>query len=248
MIFATFKRCMNQLPTSIHNLKFGLAKDGVQFLSNVINDKKADSRILEWAGFIALENQKWEMAENIFSSLLERRNKALDLLGLGKALYRQARLDEAEECYLEALNQIVEPCNLLFITYKSLGEIHILQNNFPMAEEYYNKASMLNPSCKNIMFHRAMMYLKEKNYIEAEKNFQLFIKSHLNHDQAWIGLAITRKVSGDDDLALACLKRSLDFNPNNKKALRLKQKWENSFSSRKSLTQSLSCKSLSFSV
>ena len=200
------------------------------FVSGLIKTKQADTRLLELAGFLALENKQWLSAENIFSSLLERRNKVLDWVGLGKALCKQSHLDSAEECYLTALDKITEPCSLLFIIYKSLGEIHLLKRNFYQAEEYYNKASTLNPHCQNLIFQRAMLYLKEKNYKKAEKHFQTFIKFHLDSAKAWLGLALVRKALGDESLALACLERSLDFDPENSRALSLKRKWQPSLS------------------
>ena len=218
---------MEQLfnPTDPWELKSQPKQERIRFLSDLIKNKQANARILEWAGFLALENKQWLMAENIFSSLLERRNKAFDLVGLAKALRKQSRLDEAKECYLAALDKITEPCSLLFIVYKALGEICLLKSDFPMAEEYYNKASTLNPTCTSLIFHRAMMYLKEKNYIEAEKNFQIFIQSHFSSAKAWLGLALTRKALGDEELALACLDRSLDIHPQNPRALSLKKQW-----------------------
>ena len=221
---------MEQLQNSVHHLELQSPSERLRFLSDLVKNKKVNARILEWAGFLALENEQWPIAESIFSSLLERRNKVMDLVGLAKALRKQSRLDESEECYLAALEKINEPCSLLFIVYKALGEIYLLKNNFPMAEEYYNKASTLNPSCKSLIFHRAMMYLKEKNYTEAEKNFQIFIQSHLDSAKAWLGLALVRKALGDEELALACLKRSLDLDPQNPKALNLKQQWCKSLS------------------
>jgi len=194
-------------------------------LSDLTSNQQADVRILEWASFVALENKQWVIAENIFSSLLERRNKASDLVGLARALRKQERMEEAEECYLVALEYIAEPCSLLFIVYKALGEIYLLKNNFPMAEEYYNKASTLNPSCMSLIFHRAMLYLKDKNYIEAEKHFQTFVQFHLDSAKGWLGLALTRKALEDEELALACLKRSLDVDSQNPRALELKKQW-----------------------
>ena len=196
-----------------------------RFLSDLIKDKKAHSHTLEWAGFLALENQQWFTAETVFSVLLERRDKPLDMLGLAKALQMQGRLKESKECYLSALDKIKEPCPLLFIIYKALGDIYLLKNDFHQAEEYYNKAGTLNPHCPNLVFHRAMMYLKETNYIEAEKCFQNFLSSYSQSAKAWLGLALTRKALKDEELALACLHRVLDIEPQNARALKLKRKW-----------------------
>ena len=187
--------------------------------------QQTEDRILEWAGFLALENKLWPIAEKIFSFLLKRRNKVMDLVGLAKALRNQSRFNLAEKHYLKALEKINTPCPLLFIVYKALGEISLFKNDFLMAEEYYNKAGTLKPACASLIFHRAMMYLKEKDYKQAEKNFQKFIATHLNSAKAWLGLALCKKALGDEEMALACLKRTLDLDPKNSKALELKKQW-----------------------
>ena len=199
------------------------------FLSDLVSQPQADNRLLEWSGFLALENQEWELAENIFSCLLERRSKALDLAGLAKALRMQQRLKESEECYLESLNQITEPSVLLFTVYKALGDIYLLQKNFLQAEEYYNKASTLKSDGQGLLFSRAMMFLKEKNYPLAEQNFQNYLKNHLQSAKAWLGISLARQALGDTELALACLKKCLDIEPNNAQALKTYEKWSRPF-------------------
>ncbi len=210
------------------------------FLSQLAKNKEAPVRLLEWAGCLALENKKWELAENIFSHLLKRRDKVLDQVGLAKSFLERSLLDPAEKHYLSALYQISEPCPLLFIIYKALGEIGLLKNNFAMAEEYYNKAGTLNPSCFSLIFHRAILHLKEKKYKSAEKGFQKVVQSQPRYAKAWQGLALVRKALGDEDLALACLNRSLDIEPHNQKALRLKHRWQNYWIKNSSTTLSFS--------
>ena len=216
-------------------------RETAEFLMEFTQNDKVTPRLLEWAGFLALENKIWTIAEIIFASLLERRNKVLDLLGLAKSLRMQFRLDEAEECYLAGLDKISQACPILFVIYKALGEICLLKNNFYQAEEYYNKASALNPNCKDIMFYRAMIYLKEKNYKPAEKCFKEFLKLNIHSAKAWLGLAITRKALGEGELAWSCLEKSLDIEPQNQQALALKKRWQ------KSILDNISS-SLSFSV
>lgn len=201
------------------------AEEREYILSALMRDNSAPNRLLEWGAVLALENKEWKQAEELFSSLLERRKKILDWLGLAKALVKQSCYNEAEECYLEAINQIKRPGSLLLMVYKSLAEIYLLKEDFLMAEEYYNKAGTLDPHCKRLLFHRAMMYLKEKNYKSAEKYFQTFLKDHFTHSRAWLGLALSRKALGDKELAFACLERCLDFDPENQMALKLKKKW-----------------------
>ena len=203
-------------------------KETADFLMDFTQNDKVTPRLLEWAGFLALENKLWSAAETIFASLLERRDKVLDLLGLAKALRMQSRLTEAEECYLVSLDKITQACSLLFIVYKALGEISVLKNNFYQAEEYYNKASALNPNCKNLIFYRAMMYLKEKNYPSAERCFKEYLKFNSNSQKVWLGLAIARKALGEEKLAWSCLEKCLDIEPQNSQALKLKKSWQKS--------------------
>ena len=200
-------------------------KETNSFLIKLTQSAQASPRILEWAGFLALENKLWPTAESIFASLLERRDKVSDLLGLAKALRMQFRLDEAEDCYLASLDKITQACSLLFVVYKALAEICLLKNDFYQAEEYYNKASTLKPNSQSLIFYRAMMYLKGKNYKLAEKSFKDYLQFDSNSEKAWLGLSLTRKVLGDQELAWACLQRCLDINPKNPQAEKLRKQW-----------------------
>lgn len=213
-------------------------RETAEFLIEFIQNDKVTARLLEWAGFLALENKIWKVAEVIFASLLERRSKVLDLLGLAKSLRMQFRFNEAEECYLAGLDKINQACPLLSFVYKALGEISLLRNDFYQAEEYYNKASVLSPGCPNLIFYRAMMYLKEKNYKLAEKHFKDFLKYNMKSAKVWLGLAIARKALKKEELAWPCLEKSLDLEPQNQQALKLKNRWKKSIL--KNISSSLS--------
>ena len=201
----------------------------IDLLKNLLQDETADDRILEWGGRLALENNHWEIAENIFSCLLERRKKVSDLFCLGESLLNQLRCKEAEECFLEALNQISEPCPVLFKINKYLGQIYVLNKNYPMAEEYYNKAYTLDPHSLSLQFHRALLKLKEKKYDEAENLFQKAVKTSPASSRSWLGLAISRYFLEEKEIALACLNRCLDLDSKNSKAHYLKKKWSPSY-------------------
>ncbi|MCZ0932140.1 MAG: hypothetical protein OXJ52_03195 [Oligoflexia bacterium] len=234
---------MEKILYSIEKYSFNSShqQETADFLIELTQNDKATPRLLEWAGFLALENELWPIAEMIFASLLERRDKVLDLLGLAKSLRMQSRLTEAEECYLASLDKITQACSLLFVVYKALGEICLLKSDFYQAEEYYNKASALNPSYKNLIFYRAMMYLKEKNYQCAEQSFKNYLKFNSNSSKVWLGLAIARKALGEEELAWSCLEKCLDIEPQNSQALKLKKRWK------KSIFENISS-SLSFSA
>jgi len=195
-------------------------------LRNLLADEKADNRLLEWGGRLALENHHWDIAEEIFSCLLERRKNPTDLFCLGESLLNQFRLKEAEECFVESLHQILEPCTLLFKINKYLGQIYLRYKNYPMAEEYYNKAFTLNPHSLSLQFHRALLKLKEKKYKESETLFESIVSKSPESAEAWLGLAINRYFLGDEEIALGCLDRCLDVNPHHVKAFELKQKWK----------------------
>ena len=210
---------------SLEQEKNQLKKERTQFLLNLLNDGEANERLLEWGGRLALENENWSIAENLFASLLERRRNAEDLAGLGQALLQQNRLEEAEECLLDALNYIKEPCPLLFIVQKNLGYICLLNQNLSMAEEYYNKAYTLNPQSSSLQFHRAYLYLKQGEYKSAESGFKNFLQDQPNNPKAWLGLALTRRALKKWELAEACLLQCLDLDSQNKQALQLRDQW-----------------------
>ena len=197
------------------------------FLSCLINEEWVDSRLLELGGRIAIEEKQWALGEEIFSCLLERRRKPEDLVSLAHCLVRQDRLQEGEECLLEALDFIREPSLLLFCVYKNLGDIALLRKNFPLAEEFYNKAHTIDPASRSLRLHKAVLSLKQKNFKAAEGRFKHLLAEEPENAKAWIGLAVSRKALQEEELAKGCLLRALDFQPKNKEALRLREKWEN---------------------
>lgn len=194
-------------------------------LNKILEDNQADDRMLEWGGCLALENSHWNIAEHIFSALLERRKHVRDLVYLAQALVNQNLLNESEECLLEALNHISEPCPLLFEVHKLLGHICLKNKNYPMAEEYYNKAYTFNPDSEFLLFHLGLLKIKEKKYKEAEHFFQMIVKDTPEFAKAWFGLAVVRHFLEDQDLAHASLSRCLDLDPSNQQAQKLREKW-----------------------
>ena len=210
---------------SLKYQKDQLKKERTQFLLSLLNDGEASERLLEWGGRLALENESWSIAESIFASLLERRRNSEDLAGLGQALLQQNRLEEAEECLLDALNYIMEPCPLLFIVQKNLGYICLLNHNFEMAEEYFNKAYTLNPQSSSLQFQRAYLHLKQGEYKAAESGFKNLLQNQPNNSKAWLGLALSRRAMNKWKLAEACLFQCLDLDSQNKQALQLRDQW-----------------------
>ena len=212
------------LKESLEELKSNKKKQTV-FLKRLVEDDQADERMIFWGGKIALENDNWTLAENLFSSLLERQLKPRYLVGLAQALFKQSRYKEAEDCLIEAVNKVLEPCHLLFVIYKNLGDLYLITRNFSMSEEFYNKAYTLSPQSLSLKFRRAISSLRQKQYSLAEKQFQEILANEPHSTKAWMGLALTRKALKESELAKACLYRCLDFDPRNQRALQLKEQW-----------------------
>lgn len=200
-------------------------KDQKSFLKKLASCDQASDQIISWGGKLALENQEWDLAESFFSCLLERRSQPEDLIGLAKALFKNKAFKEAEECLIEAMNGISDPCNLLFIVYKNLGNIYLSLGNFSMCEEFYNKAYTLSPHSVSLKFHRALLDLKQKHYVLAESKFQDILVSEPQHENSWLGLSIVRRFLNEEELAKACLHRCLDLNPRHKEAQCLSEIW-----------------------
>ena len=196
-----------------------------KFLLQITQDKNIKERILEWGGRLALENKNWSIAEEIFASLMERRTQPEDRIGLARALLKQNRLEEAEECLLDALQYISEPCLSLFFIYENLGKLACLNQNFELAEEYYNKAHTISPQSDNLQFQQAYLSWKMKEYKRSEELFQQLVKKNPSISKYWLGLALCRSQLQEKELALACLKKTLDLEPSNPLALNLKKSW-----------------------
>ena len=207
------------------NLTGSTKEDQDRFLRELVKDDQASDRMLSWGGKLALENRNWDLAEILFSCLLERRSKPNDLIGLAQALFKQKRFEEAGECLFSALDQVPEPCHLLFIIYKNLGVVHFEAGHFSLAEEFYNKAYTISPHSISLKFHKAFLSLRQKHYSLAEKQFQTILIDEPQYVSAWMGLALARYSLKETELAKACLYRCLDLKPQYKKALQLKYKW-----------------------
>ena len=217
------------LKETLEELKSNKEKQTL-FLKRLVEDDQADERMIFWGGKIALENNNWNLAENLFSSLLERQLKPRYLVGLAQALSKQSRYKDAEDCLIEAVSKVLEPCHLLFIIYKNLGDLYLTTENFSMSEEFYNKAYTLSPQSLSLKFHKAVSSLRQKQYSLAEKQFQEILVNEPHHARAWMGLALTRRALKESELAEACLYRCLDFDPRNQRALQLKKQWSSGFS------------------
>lgn len=200
-------------------------KERNHILSFLMEQKNIPLRLLEWAAVLSLENSEWNKAEYFFSNLTGMRNKASDWLNLALSLHKQSKIQDAESCCLEAICKIKQASHHLYLAYKLLADIYFIKKDFLMAEEYYNKAGTLQSSCKDILFAKAMIYLKENKYYQAITYFKKVITQQAQHTKSWIGLALARKALKDHELAQACLKRCLDFDSGNHTALKLQHKW-----------------------
>ena len=104
-----------------------------------------------------------------------------------------------------------------------------MKENFPLTEEYYNRAYTIQPHSLSLQFHKGILNLKQKKGEAAAKHFIKLLDNQPEHEKAWMGLALSRKILGDEELAEACLLRCLDIKPNNAAAIKLKEKWTKPF-------------------
>lgn len=132
----------------------------------------------------------------------------------------------ALKSYREALNHIFKFNDLeRFEIYKNVGNIFVRAGDFDSAEEFYNKAYIINPNSDVLLVNFGTLELQRENNSLALERFRKAVELNSTNDRAWVGLAMIHRTMGDFELALANLERALDIKPDNRIALKLVIDW-----------------------
>lgn len=147
------------------------------------------------------------------------------LHGYATALYKAGSDHEALEKYYEALSLITEENEMLFETYKNMGNIFVKQGDFEAAEEYYNKAYTLNSRSDILLVNFGTLEVQRNDFDKSLFCFRKAVEINPQNDKAWIGLAMVHNQFGDSELAWANIERALDINPQNRTGVHLAANW-----------------------
>ncbi len=139
--------------------------------------------------------------------------------------YDKGNYDAAYEVYWQILQMNVYDSEILFESYKSLGNIFLHDNDFDEAEEFFNKARTIKPNSDTLLVNYGVLEIQRKNLESARDRFRSALDLNVHNDGAWVGLAIVHREFGDIDLAWGNLERSLDENRANQTALMIAMDW-----------------------
>lgn len=146
----------------------------------------------------------------------------IDLAGL----FYQIEDDTASlATYSEVLLAGSVPETRLFEIYKNVGNIHVRRGDFEAAEEFYNKAFVLEPKSDALMVNFGTLEVQRDNIEAATERFRSAVDLNSGNDRAWVGLALVHRAKGDFELSWGNLERALDLAPSNRTAMKLLVEW-----------------------
>jgi Tfp pilus assembly protein PilF len=142
-----------------------------------------------------------------------------------KDYYEKGNFDAAYEVYWQILQMNVYDTNVLFESYKNLGNIFLRDADFDEAEELFNKACTIRPDSDALLVNFGVLEIQRKDLDSARERFRKALEINPKNDGAWVGLALVHRECGDIDLAWANLERALDENRSNQTALTVAMDW-----------------------
>ncbi|MDZ4660877.1 MAG: tetratricopeptide repeat protein [Pseudomonadota bacterium] len=131
----------------------------------------------------------------------------------------------ATEIYQQILTTYHYNLEILFDTYKNLGNIALTTSDFDGAEENFNKAHTIDSKSDILFVNYGILEIQRKNLAKAVERFRQAIEINSKNDKAWVGLALVHREFNDHELSWADLHRALDENPGNETALALSIEW-----------------------
>lgn len=146
-------------------------------------------------------------------------------LHVARLLYKLEEDQSALALYSEILSSAIPAEDQLFETYKNVGNILCRQGDFEGAEEFYNKAHVLQPKSDVLLVNFGTLEIQRDRLDLAKDRFRAALEENPHNDRAWVGLALIHRHKGDFELAWGNLERALDLAPHNRTALRLMVEW-----------------------
>lgn len=187
-------------------------------------------------------NSRHERGVELLAIALERAGRMDQALRCRKALTRisplviykldlaalQYRLEDDQAAltsYQDILATDSVPEERLFEVYKNLGNIHVRIGDFEAAEDFYNRAFVLDPKSDVLLVNFGTLEINRDNLEAATERFRGAIDANDKNDRAWVGLALVHRARGDFELSWGNLERALDLAPSNRTAIKLLVEW-----------------------
>jgi tetratricopeptide (TPR) repeat protein len=153
---------------------------------------------------------------------IEKLNYQITSLTLiANCYYLSGKYDLAESYYLESLLHTIHEPTILFDIYKNLGKLYLKNSNLENAEKFYLKAYAIDPQSDDLLVNLATLDLQKSNEALALEKYRNALLLNEKNDKAWSGLSLVYELFGERELALGCIKKAIDINPENLNALHI---------------------------
>lgn len=204
------------------NNEFSLAKS---IYAKLHEAKPEESKYLERLGYCFKNLKQFENAELCFCKWVELKDDFESLVCLASFYYEQKSFLRAKRFYLRALCVPKENNELLFTTFKNLGNISLLEKDFEQAEDYYNRAQRLNPESDVLSVNYGSLFFQLNDIPKAIFSYQEALRINPKNAKAWMGLSLMYRHCNELDLSWGNLQNALENDPNNISTLKLCTKW-----------------------
>ena len=153
--------------TSLQNQLNFIQSTGLIYRLEEFTDSEK-GKVYTEIGIILKKFKKYEEAEKIFQTALEKDSEALPIYNeLGRLYVKQKKYEEAEKVFLDALEKDSEDLP----SYNELGRLYVEQKRYEEAEKVFLDA--LEKDSKDLPSYNELgrLYVKQRKYEEAEKVF-----------------------------------------------------------------------------
>ena len=153
--------------TSLQNQLNFIQSTGLIYRLEEFTDSEK-GKVYTEIGIILKKFKKYEEAEKIFQTALEKDSEALPIYNeLGRLYVKQKKYEEAEKVFLDALEKDSEDLP----SYNELGRLYVEQKRYEEAEKVFLDA--LEKDSKDLPSYNELgrLYVKQRKYEEAEKMF-----------------------------------------------------------------------------
>ncbi len=134
--------------------------------------------------------------------------EAKDLNRQGIALLKAGKTDEAGEKFFKAID--VEP--MLMESYKNIGDMYMLIEDYPEAKNYYKKALLIEKSGE-VYFRYGNACIMNDELQQGLKQYNYASSQGYENDEMYYFMAMSYENMDDDQLALRYIQKAIIINP-----------------------------------
>ncbi len=134
---------------------------------------------------------------------------ALRLIEQGHALEAEGRLDEAMQCYLNAIRLAPNPAR----AHLNRGNILLLKGDLPAALDAFRTAIQYKPDYAGAYYNIGNALLGNKQLDEAVASYRQALKIEPDYAEVHCSLGVALKELGQLDSAIESFQRALQINP-----------------------------------